>query len=316
ITQTVRAWSPSLVGGITCIVDEQQALQPLGPGELAHRAQQLLHAGLGAEVSRCPQHTQAWMLCAQLLLQLPQRRVTACAQKQHRTGRQQPGQQRGQGAAEAPGGPSQHANVSVQLKGNSPRVNNEVNIMKFLVHVHIIKLFHMVQTREITYLIMEYASKGELFYHIRKLDIKANNVLIDYTVKVVSGKKLKDFCSTLAICAPELFGEEPYNGCASDIWNLGVLLFFMVAGHVPFQDSSFVGMRKQILAANFNIQCFNPVPIDIFSVIVELLMINPDRRLTISQILRRSMIRDSQACAPHNSTQSLPGTLSLALLGS
>lgn len=78
----------------------------------------------------------------------------------------------------------------------------------------------------------------------------------------------------------------------------------MVAGHVPFQDSSFAGMRKQILAANFSIQCFNHVPIDIFSVIVELLMINPDRRLTISQILRRSMMRDSQACAPHNSTQS------------
>lgn len=41
--------------------------------------------------------------------------------------------------------------------------------MKSLVHAHIIKLFHMAQTREIIYLIMEYASKGELFYHIRKL---------------------------------------------------------------------------------------------------------------------------------------------------
>lgn len=118
-------------------------------------------------------------------------------------------------------------------------------------------------------------------------DIKANNVLIDsrgnaklcdfvLVVKVVSGKKRKDFCGTLTICAPELFGEEPYDGCASDIWSLGVLLFFMVAGHVPFQDNSFVGMRQQILTANFNVQCFNHVPVDIFSVIVgTVLVIKP-----------------------------------------
>ena len=55
------------------------------------------------------------------------------------------------------------------MKGNSARNNNEVNIMKSSVHAHIIMLFHVVQTREITYVIMEYSSKGELFYHIRKL---------------------------------------------------------------------------------------------------------------------------------------------------
>lgn len=55
------------------------------------------------------------------------------------------------------------------MKGNSAWNNNEVNIMKSPVHAHIIMLFHMVQTREITYVIMEYSSKGELLYHIRKL---------------------------------------------------------------------------------------------------------------------------------------------------
>lgn len=54
------------------------------------------------------------------------------------------------------------------MKGNSARNNNKVNIMKSPVHAHII-MFHVVQTRETTYVIMEYSSKGELFYHIRKL---------------------------------------------------------------------------------------------------------------------------------------------------
>ncbi|KAM7317744.1 hypothetical protein ACRRTK_024046 [Alexandromys fortis] len=144
-------------------------------------------------------------------------------------------------------------------------------------------------------------------------DIKANNVLIDSTgnaklcdfglaVKVVPGTKLKTFCRTLAYCAREVFGVEPYDGYASDVWSLGVLLYFMVARHLPFQASSSAGLRQQILAANFSVS--HHVPSDIFSMIVELLMINPDGRPTISQILRRPMIRDSQARA---SIQSLPG---------
>ncbi|XP_005354071.1 sperm motility kinase X-like [Microtus ochrogaster] len=149
----------------------------------------------------------------------------------------------------------------------------------------------------------------------------ANNVLIDASgnaklcgfglaVRVVPGKKLKTFCGTLAYCAPELFGVEPYDGYASDVWSLGVLLYFMVTRHLLFQASSSMGLKQQILAANFNVS--HHVPSDIFSIIVELLMISPNRRPIISQILRLPMIRDSQARA---SVQSLPGTPSPSIVG-
>ncbi|XP_057647304.1 sperm motility kinase 3A-like [Chionomys nivalis] len=236
-------------------------------------------------------------------------------------------------------------------KGNCARNNNEVDIMRSLVHPHIIKFFQEVQTREMTYLIMDYASKGDLLRQIRKpgglqecearrlfaqvvqavkychdncivhRDIKPNNILIDASgnaklcdfglaVRVVPGTKLKPFCGTLAYCAPELFGVEPYDGYASDVWNLGVLLYYMVARHLPFQASSSRGLKQQILAANFSVP--HHVPLDIFNVIVEIFMISPNRRPTISQILRRPMIRDSQARA---SIQSLPGTPSPSIVG-
>ena len=223
--------------------------------------------------------------------------------------------------------------------------------VKILANVKGDSAFQEVQTREMMYLIMDYASKGDLLHQIckprglqeceaRRLfgqvvqavkychdncivhrDIKANNVLIDSTgnaklcdfglaVKVVPGTKLKNFCGTLAYCAQELFGVEPYDGYASDVWSLGVLLYFMVARHIPFQASSSAGLRQQILSANFSVS--HHVPSDIFSIIVELLMINSDRRPTISQILRRPMIRDSQARA---SVQSLPGIPSPNIVG-
>ncbi|XP_075818533.1 sperm motility kinase 2B-like [Microtus pennsylvanicus] len=237
------------------------------------------------------------------------------------------------------------------VKGDSARNNNEVDIMRSLVHPHIIRFLQEVQTRDMTYVIMDYASKGNLLHQIRKAgglqecevrslfgqvvqavkychdncivhrDIKANNILIDASgnaklcdfglaVRVVPGKKLKTFCGTLPYCAPELLKAKPYDGYASDVWNLGVLLYYMVVRQLPFQASSYKGLKQQILAVNFSVP--HHVPLDIFNVIMEIFMISPKKRPTISQILMCPMIRDSQARA---SIQSLPGTQSPRIVG-
>ncbi|XP_059112764.1 LOW QUALITY PROTEIN: sperm motility kinase X-like [Peromyscus eremicus] len=231
-------------------------------------------------------------------------------------------------------------------------INSEVSIMKSLAHANIIKLFHVVHIGETTYLVMEHASEGDLLHHILELgsleesearrlfiqilhavqychdnsiahrDIKAGNILLDcrgnaklgdfgLSAKVIPEQKFSDFCGTLYYCAPELFGEEAYDGRATDIWNLGVLLFLMVVGHFPFRDSSVAGVKQQILAANFKVPPH--VSIDIFNVIVELLVINPGRRPTIGQIMRRPMVRNSEARSPPTSTQLSQAPQALAL---
>nr|XP_034348497.1 sperm motility kinase X-like [Arvicanthis niloticus] len=223
----------------------------------------------------------------------------------------------------------------------------EARIMRSLSHPNIIKLFHVVQRRETTYLVMEYASEGELLdriiqegsleesetrrmfaqivcavqychdRHIVHRDIKASNILIDcrgntklcdfgLAAKVIPGQKLAGFCGTLLYCAPEVLQAKEYEGLPVDIWSLGVLLFFMVSGNLPFPESS-ADVRQQIIAANFSIPPH--VSSDIFNVIVELLMIDPGRRPTIHQVMRHPMIRDSEACSPPTSTQVFPGTL-------
>ncbi|XP_059113997.1 sperm motility kinase X-like [Peromyscus eremicus] len=247
--------------------------------------------------------------------------------------------------------------VAVKILRNKKKyasfINSEISIMKSLTHANIIKLFHVVHTRETTYLVMEHASEGDLLHHILELgsleerearrlfiqilhavqychdnsiahrDIKAGNILLDcrgnaklgdfgLSAKVIPEQKFSGFCGTLYYCAPELFGEEAYDGRATDIWSLGVLLFLMVAGYFPFRASSVAGVKQQILAANFKVPPH--VSIDIFNVIVELLVINPGRRPTIGQIMRRPMVRNSEARSPPTSTQSLPGTPSPSIV--
>ncbi|XP_076423426.1 sperm motility kinase-like [Peromyscus maniculatus bairdii] len=232
-------------------------------------------------------------------------------------------------------------------------INSEVSIMKSLAHANIVQLFHVVETRETTYLVMEHASEGDLLHHILELgsleeseaqrlfiqilhavqychnnsiahrDIKAGNILLDckgnakladfgLSAKVMPEQKFRGFCGTLFYCAPELFGEEAYDGLATDVWSLGVLLFLMVTGHFPFRARSVERVKEHILAANFKVPPH--VSMDIYNVIVKLLIINPGRRPTIGQIMRFPIVRSSEARSPPTSTQALPGTPSPSIV--
>jgi 5'-AMP-activated protein kinase, catalytic alpha subunit len=79
-------------------------------------------------------------------------------------------------------------------------------------------------------------------------DIKPDNVLLtaDMVVKVAdfglaamldnSDALLRTQVGTLSYVAPEILAGKKYSGAAADVWSLGVLLFVLVAGKLPFDD--------------------------------------------------------------------------------
>ncbi|XP_072542832.1 testis-specific serine/threonine-protein kinase 6-like [Salminus brasiliensis] len=78
-------------------------------------------------------------------------------------------------------------------------------------------------------------------------DLKCENVLLSADGQV----KLTDFglgcfvrgypslsqtyCGTLHYCAPEVLLNRPYDPLKSDVWSLGVILYVMVTGFMPFR---------------------------------------------------------------------------------
>ena len=52
------------------------------------------------------------------------------------------------------------------------------------------------------------------------------------------GQLLKVPCGTPAYSAPELVCRQEYDGTLSDVWSLGVLLYFMLVGELPFSDTA------------------------------------------------------------------------------
>ena len=50
--------------------------------------------------------------------------------------------------------------------------------------------------------------------------------------------KLKTFCGTPPFMSPELSKKIPYNGANVDIWALGIMLYQMLVGKLPFRATN------------------------------------------------------------------------------
>lgn len=57
------------------------------------------------------------------------------------------------------------------------------------------------------------------------------------------------YCGSNAYLCPEILHHRPYNPLSADIWASGVVLFAMVFGDLPFDDSG--SMRKLIKVNEF-----------------------------------------------------------------
>jgi serine/threonine protein kinase len=78
-------------------------------------------------------------------------------------------------------------------------------------------------------------------------DIKLENILLDgsRSMKLIDfglaafyapGKKLRVHCGSPSYAAPEIVARKMYEGPPVDVWSLGVVLFAMLAGFLPFHS--------------------------------------------------------------------------------
>nr|XP_033482888.1 NUAK family SNF1-like kinase 2 [Epinephelus lanceolatus] len=201
-------------------------------------------------------------------------------------------------------------------------IRREIEIMSSLCHPHIITIYEVFENKDKIVIVMEYASRGDLYDYIcdkrniseretrhffRQIvsavhychqngivhrDLKLENILLDDNgnVKIADfglsnlyhgDEYLQTFCGSPLYASPEIVNGRPYRGPEVDTWSLGVLLYTMVHGTMPFDGNNHKALVQQISTGNYR-KPSNPS--DACGLIRWMLMVNPERRATIEEI--------------------------------
>lgn len=201
----------------------------------------------------------------------------------------------------------------------------EAEVMKTLDHPNIIKVLETIDTENTFYLVMEYASEGDLFRRLdfgrmeekeakekfRQIvsairycheeknvihrDLKPENILFDsqnnikiadfgLCEKFIPGVKLGTYCGTPEYMAPELFQGHKFDGPKVDVWSLGVVLYEMLTGTVPFSGSTWQNIGERVLRGKYYVPDY--ISADCRNLLNKTLALDPNQRATIQVLMK------------------------------
>ncbi|KAK5638408.1 hypothetical protein RI129_012703 [Pyrocoelia pectoralis] len=126
-------------------------------------------------------------------------------------------------------------------------------------------------------------------------DLKAENLLLDHNMNIkladfgfsnqfTDGCQLSTWCGSPPYAAPELFQGFKYDGPKADIWSLGVVLYVLVCGSLPFDGPTLQALQNVVISGKFRIPYFMSQECE--HLIRHMLVVDPDKRLTMVQIAK------------------------------
>ncbi|KAI5867700.1 kinase-like domain-containing protein [Durotheca rogersii] len=210
------------------------------------------------------------------------------------------------------------------------QVQREIEIQSNLRHPNILKLYGYFHDSKRIFLILEFAGRGELYKHLRKdtrfpewkaaqyiaqmasalrylhrkhvihRDIKPENILVgihneikisDFGWSVHAPNcRRKTYCGTLDYLPPEMIAPRNADNSYDekvDLWSLGVLTYEFLVGEAPFEDTPVMTTRR-IARGDMKVPSF--VSAEATDLIKKLLVIDPDKRLSLEQVQKHPWI--------------------------
>ena len=124
-------------------------------------------------------------------------------------------------------------------------------------------------------------------------DLKLENILLSKTnlLKIIdfglssyydSNKLLSTPCGSLCYASPELLSGQKYDGILIDIWSVGVILYAMLCGYLPFDDENHGMLYKRIINTELDIP--EHLEEDSVDMLRKILVNEPKKRITIKEI--------------------------------
>ncbi|OHS92820.1 CAMK family protein kinase [Tritrichomonas foetus] len=202
-------------------------------------------------------------------------------------------------------------------------------LKKLSCHPGVVKFIEFLEDKTSYYLVMEFLGGGELYdfiisHHcveeklakkffkqivstlnyvhsvgIAHRDLKPENILLTDSnrVKLIdfglcsddANKMCTNLCGSELYLAPETLKNIPYDGRLADIWALGVILYALVVGQIPWDYQNPEKMHLQIKNAEFSLP--NNLSKPCCDLIKAILNPNPLKRITIERILNHEWLK-------------------------
>ncbi|KAK2726409.1 maternal embryonic leucine zipper kinase-like [Artemia franciscana] len=153
--------------------------------------------------------------------------------------------------------------------------------------------------RQITAAVAYIHSKG---YAHR--DLKPENLLLDEDQQL----KLIDFglcarpqggvqsvldtcCGSPAYAAPELVSGRAYIGAEADVWSMGVLLYALLCGFLPFDDENIGSLYRKIQSGEYDIPSW--LSVKTVELLNTMLQVDPTKRISVNDLLKHPWLYEA-----------------------
>ena len=145
---------------------------------------------------------------------------------------------------------------------------------------------------------LEYLHKNNICHR----DIKPENILLnsegeaklsDFGLSKFfnNNEFLNTFCGSPIYAAPEMLQGKEYDGIKIDIWCLGISLYTMVAGELPFfveNEKDIQILIDKIIKGQYEIPDF--LSDECKDLIKKMMQINPEKRINLEEIKRHKWV--------------------------
>ena len=211
-------------------------------------------------------------------------------------------------------------------------IKNEIDILKILKHRNILTLYEIYESSQYIFLITEHLPNQlidlilnkkrlsesdaliifvqllDALLYIHKMnichrDLRIEHVLLDlnnipklidfgYSCFYKKGNSLFEPIGSLSYACPEIIQQKSYNPELADVWSLGVCLYVMVCGYLPFSEEDDEKNNKLIISGKVD------YPKEIGNICKDLLKkmleVNPQKRYNFVKISRHPWVKSSK----------------------
>ncbi|KAH9394599.1 Serine/threonine-protein kinase brsk1 [Tyrophagus putrescentiae] len=130
-------------------------------------------------------------------------------------------------------------------------------------------------------------------------DLKPENLLLDEKTNIkiadfgmaslqMDGSMLETSCGSPHYASPEIIRGEKYDGRQADVWSVGVILYALLVGALPFDDDNLRQLLEKVKRGTFHIPHF--VPPECQDLLRRMIEVNANRRIPLGEVIRHPWV--------------------------